>query len=298
VTTEDKLNSKGSGDAGLGVSEGVRWSDRALVAYGRAFEHPSKIRIVRWLVRRLAGGAVCVRYAPGAVISIDPSDYIGWAVFRTGQYEPASLSRALRIVREDPGLFVDVGANFGWYTCAVGAIAGASVVSIEPDCENCALLRRNIALNERQNPVVFNGAVGPDFAPVRISRRARGNSGTVAIDLGDQQSGRPADWVATVPLEGLLKRVICPPVRPVLLKIDVEGFERQVLSGLDFQGPFRPKNILMEFDRQLSAWRSFGDLHSFFAAHGYELLDVFGNPLRDGGAVPEENVWARERKAG
>jgi FkbM family methyltransferase len=292
------LSSKGTRDAELGVSEGVRWSDRALVAYGRAFEHPSKIRIVRWLVRRLARGRVRVRYAPGAVICIDPSDYIGWAIFRTGQYEPASLSLALKIVREDLGPFIDVGANFGWYTCAVGAIAGASVVSIEPDCENCALLRWNIALNNLQNAVVFNGAVGPDFATVRIGRRARGNSGTVAIHMGDEQPGRPADWVATVPLEGLLKRVVCPPARPVLLKIDVEGFERQVLAGLDFDGPFRPKNILMEFDRQLSTWQSFGDLQSFFAAHGYELLDVFGNPLRDCGAVPEENVWARERRAG
>ena len=282
----------------LGISEGVRWLDGALVAYGRAFEHPSKIRIVRWLVRRLAGGRVRVRYAPGAVISIDPSDYIGWAIFRTGQYEPASLNLALRIVREDPGLFIDVGANFGWYTCAVGAIAGASVVGIEPDCENCALLRRNIALNNLQNVVVFNGAVGPDFAPIRIVRRARGNSGTVAVDLGDEQPGRPGDWVATFPLEELLKRVICPPARPVLIKIDVEGFERQVLAGLDFDGPFRPKNILMEFDRQLSAWQSFGDLQSFVAARGYELLDVFGNPLHNCGAVPEQNVWARERDTG
>jgi FkbM family methyltransferase len=279
------------------VSEGVRWLDGALIAYGRAFEHPSKVRIARWLVRRFAGGAVRVRYAPETVVAVDPSDYVGWAIFRTGHYEPASLNLALRIVRADPGLFVDVGAHFGWYTCAVSAVAGASVVSIEPDCENCAALRRNIALNGRENVTVFNGAVGAESAPVRIGRRARANSGTVAIDAGD--SGRPGDWVATLPLGELLDRVIFPAVRPVLIKIDVEGFERQVLAGLDFGGPFRPKNILMEFDRALSvqSWSSLEDLHAFFAARGYELRDVFGQPLLHSDAIAEANVWARDRNA-
>ena len=100
-----------------------------------------------------------------------------------------------------------------------------------------------------------------------------------------------------VPLEMLLKRMVRPPARPVLIKIDVEGFEPRVLAGLDFNGPFRPKNILMEFDRELStrAWGSFAGLKTFFAGKDYELLDVFGRPCSDDGALPEDNVWARER---
>ena len=132
-------------------ASGVRWRDSALLAYARAFEHPSKIRIVRWLVRRLAAGRIQVRYASGAVVAIDPADYVGWAIFKTGHYEPTSLSLALRIMREEPGLFVDVGANFGWYTCAVAATSACTVISIEPDCENCASLRRNIALGNRSH---------------------------------------------------------------------------------------------------------------------------------------------------
>src|SRR5207302_8939995 len=158
----------------LDSSAGVQWLDSALIAYGRAFEHPSKIRVVRWLVRKLAAGRIRVRYARGAAIAIDPADYIGWAIFKTGHYEPASLSLALRIVGKEPGLFVDVGANFGWYTCAVAALAGSSVISIEPDCENCASLRANIAHNRFGNVVVFNGAVGADFGTAQIVSRARG----------------------------------------------------------------------------------------------------------------------------
>jgi hypothetical protein len=49
---------------------------------------------------------------------------------------------------------------------------------------------------------------------------------------------------------------------------------------------------------KFAAWGSFADLQSFVAAREYELLDVFGNPLRDCGAVPKENVWARQRMIG
>jgi FkbM family methyltransferase len=286
-------------DSLLDTSQGARFFDVALIAYGRTFEHPSKIRFVRWLIRRLAGGRVQVRYAPGALISMDPSDYIGWAVFTKGHYEPASLRLALRIMRNDPGLFVDIGANFGWYTCAAGAIAGTRVISIEPDCENCALLRENIALNRLQNVVVFNGATGQNFDTVPISKRTRGNSGTIAIRSSDAEPLTGETWVATVPLEALLKRIVRPIARPVLLKIDVEGFEPQVLAGLDFDDSFRPKNILFEFDHRLavSGWGTFDNLQSFFAARSYELLNIFGEPLNGSGSIPENNVWARDHRS-
>jgi FkbM family methyltransferase len=277
----------------------VGWIDAALVAYARGFEHPAKIRILRWLVRRLVAGRVRVRYAPRATIAIDPADYIGWAVLRTSHYEAASLALALQIMARQPGLFVDIGANFGWYSCAVAAIADTTVISIEPDCENCAALRANLALNQLSNVTVINGAVGANFAAVQMVRRAHTNSGTVAIKAHDEEPGIRGDWVATMPLEALLERIVVPPVRPILLKLDVEGFEAEALAGLDFAGPFRPQNILMEFDPVLSAraWGSLAGLRSFFAAKGYGLFDVFGRPLSEDQPVPEANIWARDQSA-
>src|ERR1700730_18018367 len=99
-------------EAELPPAKGVRWLDAALLTYGRGFEHPFKIRIVRALARRLAANRILVRYAPGAVIGIDPADYVGWAICKSGYYERASLSLALLLMRNDPGLFVDVGAGF------------------------------------------------------------------------------------------------------------------------------------------------------------------------------------------
>jgi FkbM family methyltransferase len=278
------------------ASAGARWRDQALIAYGRSVEHPSKIRIVRWLARRLAGGRIHVRYARGATIEIDPADYIGWAVFMTGHYEPATLGLALRIMAREPGLFVDVGAAFGWYACAVAALAGCTVVAIEPDCENCARLRTNVGLGRLANVAVFNGAVGAKAEAVGTARRVATNSGTVTLR---PDGGLAGDWVPTLPLETLLRRMIDPPARPVLMKIDVEGVEADVVAGLDLDGPFRPKNILMELDPQLSSrsWTSFCAARDFFAAKGYDVVDVRGQPIRDPHSIAEQNLWIRERAA-
>ena len=283
-----------------GDAAGVRRRDRALIAYGRGPEHPAKIRIAQWLIRRLVNGRIRVRYASGATITIDPADYIGWTIFRTGRYEPASLALVLRIMAQEPGLFVDVGAAFGWYTCAVAAHASCTVVSIEPDCENCARLRGNIELGALRNVRVFNGAVGASFDAVEMVRRAHGNSGTVAIGSSDETPCSPGAWTATVPLDALLARIVRHAVRPVLMKIDVEGFEAEALAGLDFTGPFRPKHILMEFDPQLSArsWKSLESMRAYFATRGYDALNVHGQPLRDSPDIPEDNVWLRDQRDG
>src|SRR4029077_4588368 len=187
--------------AALPRAEGARLLDAALTAYGRSFEHPFKIRFVRWLARTLAGGRIKMRHVGGAIIAIDPEDYIGWGIFRTGSYEPGSLVLALKIMAAEPGLFVDVGANFGWYSCAVASIAGAKVIGIEPDAENCAALRANIDRNGLRNVVVFHGAAGPHPALLPMSRRSPGNSGTVAVAAGGPAPGGGSYWVGSTPLQ-------------------------------------------------------------------------------------------------
>jgi FkbM family methyltransferase len=277
----------------LPPAQGVGWLNATLIAYCRSFEHPFKVRMVRMLARRLAANRILVGYASGAVIDIDPVDYVGWTIFKTGHYERASLGLALHLMRQDPGLFVDVGANIGWYTCAVSIIPGARVLSVEPDSESCTWLRRNIAINRPNDVAVFAGAIGQDVETVRMTKRAATNSGTVAVALNDD--GKTAgDWVATTPLETVLKRIVRPPAKPTLLKVDVEGFERQVLAGLDFSGPFRPKNVLMEFVDEFRAW-SFQDVQEFFAVRNYRLCDVLGRVPKNAKGLLEANLWAQDQ---
>ena len=199
-------------------ARGNRLVDIGLMAYARAFEHPCKIRIVKWLIRLLAAGRIEIRHVGGTIVTVDPDDYIGWQIFKTGCYEPASLALARRIVAAEPGLFVDVGADFGWYTLAIAAIGGATVIGIEPDSGNCSALRANVARNRLRNITVCNTAVGPAPALLAMSRRAPKNSGTVAVRSGEPACGSEHYLVAATPLQDLLERLVRPAVRPVLIK--------------------------------------------------------------------------------
>lgn len=195
---------------------------------------------------------------------------------------------------DEPGLFVDIGAHIGLFSCAVAATPGSRVIAVEADCGNCAALRANVALNGRRNVTIVNAAAGRDFAIVPIVRRASGNSGTVAVEA---HAAGTIDWVPTMPLDRMLSRLVDPPVRPVLIKIDTEGLEPQVLAGLDFSGPFRPRNIIMECEPAFAekSWGGLAEMHTFLSAKGYEVLDVFGRPLASSATPQEANIWACER---
>jgi FkbM family methyltransferase len=280
----------------LPAAHGLRSIDRALMAYGRGFEHPCKIRLVRWLVRRLAAGRIHISYARGAIVAIDPHDYIGWTIFKTGAYEPRTLALVLRLMAGEPGLFVDVGAHFGWFTCAVASIAGTKVVGVEADADNCSALRANVARNGFRNVAICNAAVGPDAALLALSKQSVANSGTVAVAGSAAATTGQQNWVASLTLEAMLNDLVCPASRPVVLKVDVEGFEPAVLAGLDFAGPFRPKHVLIECEDAFCSrsWGSRERFAAFFAERGYGLFDVCGLPFTPGGALPEFNVWARD----
>ena len=138
-------------------------------------------------------------------------------------------------VGEDDLVF-DVGAHMGDRAAAFAAL-GARVVALEPQPRIARWLRRLVGRNERV--VVREEAVGarPGVEPLAISRRTP----TVSTLSGAWRS-RAAHanpgfagvrWDATVEvpvvtLDGLIERYGVPR----FCKIDVEGWEAEVLRGL------------------------------------------------------------------
>jgi FkbM family methyltransferase len=99
---------------------------------------------------------------------------------------------------------------------------GASTVSIEPVPETFALLQRNIRVNNVEHLVTANNcAVGKRADELRISIDRGPQNSIVAPDY----SGRAAQ-VPVQPLDALLNGQAT-----ALWKVDVEGFELEVLEG-------------------------------------------------------------------
>ncbi|MHB8318888.1 MAG: FkbM family methyltransferase [Acidimicrobiales bacterium] len=116
-----------------------------------------------------------------------------------------------------PGdLFFDVGANVGTYS-VLAASLGASVVAVEAAEDTAALLRENVALNGFNTVEVIQAAAGAVPGSVRYT------SGLDSVNRIDSTGAVEVEMVTLDQLIG--SRTVAG------LKVDVEGFELEVLKG-------------------------------------------------------------------
>jgi FkbM family methyltransferase len=123
--------------------------------------------------------------------------------------------RAWRRALAGGGLFIDVGANIGTYTIWAAEL-GAEVIALEPAPDTFEILRENIALNGYPVTAV-RAAVGDHCGTARFT------SGRDAGNALDPAGPVLADLVTVDSLIG--DRHVAG------LKVDVEGFELDVLRG-------------------------------------------------------------------
>jgi FkbM family methyltransferase len=124
------------------------------------------------------------------------------------------LRRLLR-----PGMrAVDVGANIGYYLLLIESLVGpgGAVACFEPEPENLRELARNVEATAFGNVQVFAAAAGAGEG--RVAMRTGINAAIAGSGGGD----------FTVPLLSL-DSTLSGPVD--FLKIDVEGYEGEVLAG-------------------------------------------------------------------
>lgn len=121
--------------------------------------------------------------------------------------------------------FVDIGANVGVYSILASSEIGAKVIAIEPIKSTFKILSQNILLNNSQNNVVLlNMGVGEKRQELLFSS----SKDTVNHVLDEK--------IDITPLESELVQVerldeILLNKNPTIIKIDVEGFETNVING-------------------------------------------------------------------
>ncbi len=128
---------------------------------------------------------------------------------------------------------IDVGANLGEWTVPLARSVGAAgrVIAIEPAPRSAAALEATLAANALRQAEIFRCAIGDhdgqtEFA-VPVVTSARTDTGRARIGPGC--TGYEALRVPLRRLESLAAELTLD--RLDLIKIDVEGHERQVLDG-------------------------------------------------------------------
>jgi FkbM family methyltransferase len=167
--------------------------------------------------------------------------WLALQAYRFGLMGRDEIQFLSRLVRPD-SCIADVGANQGIYTLFFSnLVPSGRIYAFEPDPALFASLKENVQENAAKNVVLFNAAAASQPGKLllrpglfnrgdnQIVQRERGEPGTIQVDA--------------IPLDQAI-----PSLKLDLLKIDVQGFEVEVLKGA--QELFRTNPdlaILIEF---------------------------------------------------
>ncbi|MEX2622922.1 MAG: FkbM family methyltransferase [Acidimicrobiia bacterium] len=207
-------------------------------------------------------------------------------LYALGSYD-APLLRTILTSIEQHDVFLDVGANVGLVAIPVAKrlreLGVGKVIAAEPSRDVVSQLVTNVALNGLEQWLDIK-TVALGASPGSMTLRA----GKVEADSGLRSlagDGQAIAQVDVTTIDDLCSRLPSPPT---IAKIDVEGWEVEVLSGATrLLSEFPPRLIIAEvIEEHLNrAGSSARDLHGILTGAGYQ-----GNWIRHRGLQLIEDV--------
>lgn len=243
--------------------------------------HTAVLNRAEWLwdaVRPVYNRSIAVLGRNGLERNMNGTDYMRILPKFRGvpeTYEPDTWRQIRNEIRPGDSV-VDVGAYIGLYTIAFAQLVGHAgrVYAFEPNRENCEDIRQNLRLNGIADRVeLVRAALGHEDGDVPF----------------DGSSGIQGHISATPTAQTKLVRCLTLDTyldgqRVDVLKIDVEGYEENVLRGAAelLSSPTRkPRAIFIEVHPY--AWGEIGttstSLLELLNEHGYITLDLEDKPV-------------------
>ena len=166
---------------------------------------------------------------------------IGAGIARTGEYEP-QVTACLKELLAPGMVFVDVGANIGYYALLGASLVGeeGQVIAFEPNVDNVALMRRSLAASQVQVVTIHTKAVADRPQTLLLDAGGANSNGRV-VEVSPDGFARPS--VEAVTLDDTLADL----ERVDVIKIDTEGAEPLVWAGMQEIAKRHRPTILFEF---------------------------------------------------
>jgi FkbM family methyltransferase len=179
------------------------------------------LRFVQWQVRsRMSNGPMVHPFTEKSKLYVSKGETGATGNVYCGLHEFYDMGFLLHLLRPTD-LFVDIGANIGSYTILATAEIGATTISIEPVPATFKRLTANIDLNRiNKHTQPLNIALGKEQGVLRFTK---------SFDTVNHVATEQETDTIDVPVDTLDN--ILQQNNPILLKIDVEGFETEVLNG-------------------------------------------------------------------
>lgn len=146
----------------------------------------------------------------------------------TGRFE-LQKHRALDFFLEQGDAFIDVGANKGEFAIHAALAVGekGKVVAFEPEPENCKWIRKSIDKSKTNNIVLEEAANGEEDGSLNLFIGEK--SGWHSLVPNEQNLKKESISVKVYSLDRYLEMNHIQNLK--VIKIDVEGFEKEVLLG-------------------------------------------------------------------
>ena len=250
--------------------------------------HGACIRLSSQIERKVRRNSAAVTLPNGRILRVARDAGVSMAslLFWKGLdgFE-VQTSETMRFFFERASTFVDVGANYGFYSL-LGATWNTHlrVVSFEPVPQIHEGFKRNIALNNMQEQVSAHRLALSDqtgtatlYLPSNAEGRDFETTGTLVSNSWQSKKHSPEIVVETARFDDFERT---HPMKLDLVKIDVEGHEIEVLQGFDF-ATWQPRLLMIE--DHVSDLRK----HRFLQRNGYRLIRRVGN---NGWYVPGTNT--------
>jgi FkbM family methyltransferase len=242
---------------------------------GRRLREAAQRNVSRPLLTRMVT-ELDVRVPEGFRVRVETTEAIGRALAVTGSWEPHVADAFHRLLA--PGaVVIDIGANIGYHTLLAAKLVGASghVYAIEPGAGAFSALTANVALNDFSNVTALPIAAGAAEQEATLDDRPWGQSlHSFVRREGESREQRVAGTRVLVrPVAAVVRPEHIAPLR--LVKIDVEGYDVEVLQGLLplFEAGARPAVVIelhLKAANPLPVLQELGDRFDFEA---YTLYD-------------------------
>jgi FkbM family methyltransferase len=203
------------------------------------------------------------------------TDFFHKQIANTGFYE-LSETRKITALAQKGGIFLDVGANYGYYTCLWASINSENrVLAFEP----APLCFRNLEINVKENGLenrckLFQIAIADDNDTRPFDLGSTTQTGWGGLLKERISTGIP---VSVVRLEDFLKDEAF--IRINVLKIDTEGSDYLVLKGAEsLLKQHKIKHIFFEENvlRLKLLGLMPGKAENFLKFYGYKVIKIAG----------------------
>jgi FkbM family methyltransferase len=246
---------------------------------------------------------VIVTTPAGIRLAVEPSNLdVYTTIMREGGHEPHVVDTCTTLLPPG-GVFYDVGASAGYVSLSVArADPGARVFAFEPQRTLAKSLARSARINRSENVVIRTAIVGASDGPGQLYLPSH----SVHASTHPPEPGARAVPAEVLRLDSLVAEGAVPG--PDVIKIDVEGGERDVLLGAERTiSRYEPALVfetIPELTRKfgyepsdlLSLISSCGDYEFFGIRSDGELVPVGSDPeVRDVVAMPRSRELRASR---